>query len=39
MVEKSKFEISPMIIEHSANNSMEEQEKQFSQYNINQINI
>ena len=35
MVEKSKFEISPMIIEHSANNSMEEQEKQFSQYNIN----
>ena len=35
MIEKSKFEISPMIIEHSANNSMEEQEKQFSQYNIN----
>ena len=35
MIEKSKFEISPMIIEHSANNSMQEQEKQFSQYNIN----
>ena len=35
MIENSKFEISPMIIEQSANNSMEEQEKQFSQYNIN----
>ena len=35
MIEKSKFEISPMIIEYSANNSMQEQEKQFSQYNIN----
>ncbi|MFL2664711.1 MAG: trigger factor [Dehalococcoidia bacterium] len=35
MIGNSKFEISPMIIEQSANNSMEEQEKQFSQYNIN----